>query len=390
MRPCTYSGLSKQSKHDVFVYPLVSCWRNQIWYENFNPGVRYSSSFDSCEQMTSECFATLQCWKDCGIPHHDLAHWRRWLRGSSLLIVKLTPNHASTSYALHSPRPLEEKVSVFWTFSKSLKQQNAQTHRCPIVATVGYLCFCYFGKKFMMSRSSGVDEVVMKQAMRVYNLYQTLFNILCIVLCLRAHRDQKMLFWGNVTDFGVGGFGMSQFIWLHYNNKYVELLDTFFMVCRRKFEQLSFLHIYHHTLLIWSWYVLQAYLIWWPLNSKIEVIGSPSLFPWCCVTLFFPFKWDIVIDSLTTPYNILRMYKHAKVVNMFAWHKQSCVDGMVTTKSDVWYSSSSIIHLWKWHTGFSIHSRKLYFKMNFIVPYILRTHKWHVITNGDRPWTPAC
>jgi len=127
---------------------------------------------------------------------------------------------------------------------------------CPIVATVGYLCFCYFGKKFMMSRSSGVDEVVMKQAMRVYNLYQTLFNILCIVLCLRAHRDQKMLFWGNVTDFGVGGFGMSQFIWLHYNNKYVELLDTFFMVCRRKFEQLSFLHIYHHTLLIWSWFVV--------------------------------------------------------------------------------------------------------------------------------------
>jgi len=45
-------------------------------------------------------------------------------------------------------------------------------------------------------------------------------------------------------------------IWIHYNNKYVELLDTFFMVMRKKERQISFLHVYHHVLLIWAWWLV--------------------------------------------------------------------------------------------------------------------------------------
>ncbi len=33
--------------------------------------------------------------------------------------------------------------------------------------------------------------------------------------------------------------------------QYLELLDSVFMVLRKKTEQLSFLHCYHHCLLIW-------------------------------------------------------------------------------------------------------------------------------------------
>ena len=35
--------------------------------------------------------------------------------------------------------------------------------------------------------------------------------------------------------------------------QYVELLDSLFMVLRKKHDQLSFLHMYHHCLLIWAW-----------------------------------------------------------------------------------------------------------------------------------------
>ena len=80
--------------------------------------------------------------------------------------------------------------------------------RCPIVGTLSYLLFCFIGCAWK-SREP-VSEGVAKQAMRVYNLYQTIFNILCIYLCLRAHWDQKMKVWGNYTDFGTGGFGVSQ------------------------------------------------------------------------------------------------------------------------------------------------------------------------------------
>ena len=33
--------------------------------------------------------------------------------------------------------------------------------------------------------------------------------------------------------------------------QYLELLDTVFMILRKKTEQLSFLHVYHHCLLVW-------------------------------------------------------------------------------------------------------------------------------------------
>jgi hypothetical protein len=34
---------------------------------------------------------------------------------------------------------------------------------------------------------------------------------------------------------------------MHYANKYVELLDTVFIVLRKKTQQLSYLHMYHHV-----------------------------------------------------------------------------------------------------------------------------------------------
>jgi len=43
-------------------------------------------------------------------------------------------------------------------------------------------------------------------------------------------------------------------VWLHYCNKYLEFFDTIFMVLRGRLDQVSFLHIYHHTTIVWAWY----------------------------------------------------------------------------------------------------------------------------------------
>mmetsp|Transcript_37864 Transcript_37864/g.45652 ORF Transcript_37864/g.45652 Transcript_37864/m.45652 type:complete len:299 (+) Transcript_37864:253-1149(+) len=121
----------------------------------------------------------------------------------------------------------------------------------PLVASFCYLCMCHFGKQYMMTR----EPFELKYPMLVYNLYQTVFNTLCIVYFVKEWRDNNMSIWGNRTDFGPKGFGMAQLIYLHYNNKYIELLDTTFMVLRKKFNQMSFLHMYHHVLLVWAWFI---------------------------------------------------------------------------------------------------------------------------------------
>lgn len=42
---------------------------------------------------------------------------------------------------------------------------------------------------------------------------------------------------------------MARAVWLYYMAKIIELLDTVFFVLRKKHQQVSFLHVYHHTLM---------------------------------------------------------------------------------------------------------------------------------------------
>jgi len=42
---------------------------------------------------------------------------------------------------------------------------------------------------------------------------------------------------------------MARAVWLYYIAKITELLDTVFFVLRKKQRQISFLHLYHHTLM---------------------------------------------------------------------------------------------------------------------------------------------
>ena len=61
---------------------------------------------------------------------------------------------------------------------------------------------------------------------------------------------------------------LSVIVWIHYQNKYVELLDTLFMVVRKNNHQISFLHTCHHILLIWAWF----------LNCKLSACTGDSYF----------------------------------------------------------------------------------------------------------------
>ena len=47
---------------------------------------------------------------------------------------------------------------------------------------------------------------------------------------------------------------MTYIAWLYYINKYIELLDTVFFVMRKKWNQVTFLHVYHHAIMpIWAY-----------------------------------------------------------------------------------------------------------------------------------------
>ncbi len=121
----------------------------------------------------------------------------------------------------------------------------------PACATSGYLLFCLLGPRVMASREA-MDP---KGFMLAYNAYQTVFNVGVLGLFIHEIIALKQPMWGSKLPWSDNRtFKLLLGVWFHYNNKYLELLDTVFMVVRKKTKQLSFLHVYHHALLIWAWW----------------------------------------------------------------------------------------------------------------------------------------
>ena len=118
--------------------------------------------------------------------------------------------------------------------------------------SVVYLSAIYFGPKWMENR----EELKIKPYIFVYNLYQCLLNLLTVVgMIYEIYSNPWFKYpWGNTVQRDSNGFRIAVLVWLHYNNKFIELLDTLFMILRKKKEQLSFLHCYHHILMMWAWF----------------------------------------------------------------------------------------------------------------------------------------
>ena len=125
----------------------------------------------------------------------------------------------------------------------------------PLIATTAYVFCVLAGKRAMRNR----EAWDVKQYMIVYNLYQTALNAYAVYTFIAEIIRRRMNIIGNPYAAGPHEFKLGFLLYVHYNNKYIELLDTFFMVVRKKNKQISFLHVYHHTLLIWSWFLVMKY-----------------------------------------------------------------------------------------------------------------------------------
>jgi hypothetical protein len=56
-------------------------------------------------------------------------------------------------------------------------------------------------------------------------------------------------------------------LWLYYISKGIELFDTIFMIIRKRFTQITFLHVFHHSSMFFFWWVV---LTWVPVRSSID------------------------------------------------------------------------------------------------------------------------
>jgi len=109
--------------------------------------------------------------------------------------------------------------------------------RVPLVGTLAYLASLpllrYLSKRFLLN---SVDtRVLLREAMILYNAGQVLLNIWMVYRILDA-----LVFRGHPFIAGpihLVDTGASYAVYVHYCDKYLEFLDTFFMVLRGKMNQ---------------------------------------------------------------------------------------------------------------------------------------------------------
>nr|XP_048276734.1 elongation of very long chain fatty acids protein 2 isoform X2 [Myodes glareolus] len=82
----------------------------------------------------------------------------------------------------------------------------------------------------------------------------------------------------NLDSAGEGDIRVAKVLWWYYFSKLVEFLDTVFFVLRKKTNQITFLHVYHHASMFNIWWCV---LNWIPcgqsffgptLNSFIHIL----------------------------------------------------------------------------------------------------------------------
>ncbi|CAL8344910.1 unnamed protein product [Lota lota] len=87
------------------------------------------------------------------------------------------------------------------------------------------------------------------------------YNFGVVALSLYMCYEFMMAGWGtgytfrcDLVDYSPSGTRMAATCWLYYFSKFIEMLDTIFFVLRKKNSQVTFLHVYHHSIMPFTWW----------------------------------------------------------------------------------------------------------------------------------------
>ncbi|KAG5507814.1 hypothetical protein JIQ42_08106 [Leishmania sp. Namibia] len=109
---------------------------------------------------------------------------------------------------------------------------------------VGYLVVTFLLYTLMKGRAA----YLFKYPMMLYNAVQVALSLTMAISL------GQFLVHGVFNLNGDFTATIEYWIFIHYTTKFLDMFDTYFMVLRKKQEQLSFLHIFHHATigLIWG------------------------------------------------------------------------------------------------------------------------------------------
>lgn len=116
-----------------------------------------------------------------------------------------------------------------------------------------YLALIPIGVRFMRNR----EAFKLKGFMTVYNLS---------LVCLSVYMCAESIYTAYLSGFDIRcqpvvstktplGLRMANVVWWYYFSKCIEFMDTFAMVLRKKNNQITVLHLWHHSTMFILWWI---------------------------------------------------------------------------------------------------------------------------------------
>ncbi|XP_063230867.1 very long chain fatty acid elongase 7-like [Bacillus rossius redtenbacheri] len=142
-----------------------------------------------------------------------------------------------------------------------------------IIVIVSYLYFCNnLGPKIMKNRKA----LNLRSLLIVYNAFQILASAWLLTQGVLYSWPMRYKFFCQPLEIESSEIGIwaSKVLAAYYWLKIVDLLDTIFFVLRKKFSQITFLHLYHHTIMVISSYMVSKYYT----GGHLTLVGELNSF----------------------------------------------------------------------------------------------------------------
>lgn len=182
---------------------------------------------------------------------------RRWVF-TSALISFLYLRYTLPVYAAWGARHLERSMEA-GDFANLVGGPHSQVSFGVLVSvTLLYLSMLHFSRRLMETRMP-VSRIIF-ETLVVYNMTQMLLNLYVFVQLIAEAKSLGFQYpWGNTFSYSKEGHRLGYYIWFHYHCCQLELLDTLFVVIRKKFRKVTFLHVYLRMLNMWGWFFACRY-----------------------------------------------------------------------------------------------------------------------------------
>ncbi|XP_046861416.1 elongation of very long chain fatty acids protein 4-like [Xenia sp. Carnegie-2017] len=166
-------------------------------------------------------------------------------------------------------------------YNKAMDVEDPRTANWPLMSSplptltmvLSYIIFVTFGPRLMRNR----DAFNPYWLLVFYNFGLVILSFYMMVeILLSASSIPGFKYLCNGVDPGnhPSVIRLASACWLFYVSKFVEYLDTVFFVLRKKNNQITFLHVYHHTSVCIMWWI---FVKWTPGGSMYIGMAFNSL-----------------------------------------------------------------------------------------------------------------